>query len=111
MRLATYGTLSPGGPNHHKLAALGGEWRTGTVRGRLVEKGWGAGLGYPALVLDDSGPLIEVSVFESKDLPEHWSRLDAFEGRGYKRMTVSVETTDGRLDSWIYVAAGEGELP
>jgi gamma-glutamylcyclotransferase (GGCT)/AIG2-like uncharacterized protein YtfP len=75
-RLATYGSLAPGRPNHHHVADLRGRWFAGAVRGRLVEAGWGASLGYPALVLDRSGPTIEVQVLESADLPEHWSRLD-----------------------------------
>ena len=81
-RLATYGTLAPGRVNNHQLADLSGRWLQGTVRGRLVEAGWGADLGYPGLILDPSGPPVEVYVFESPDLPGHWPRLDAFEGTG-----------------------------
>ena len=51
-RLATYGTLGPGRPNHHHLADLGGRWLRGSVRGRLVAEGWGAAMGFHALVLD-----------------------------------------------------------
>ena len=102
-RLATYGTLAPGRVNHHQLADLKGTWRPGTVRGRLVEIGWGAELGYPGLILDPAGPEVEVHVFESPDLPEHWPRLDAFEGDGYRRVAVRVNGEDGDLDAWIYV--------
>jgi gamma-glutamylcyclotransferase (GGCT)/AIG2-like uncharacterized protein YtfP len=105
-RLATYGTLGPGRPNHHELATLNGEWRIGTVRGRLVAEGWGAALGYPALTLDDSASPIEVDLFESSDLPAHWARLDDFEGRGYRRTIARVDTPQGTVDAWIYVAAG-----
>lgn len=104
-RLATYGTLAPGRPNHHQLAGLNGRWGTGVVRGDLVAEGWGAGLGYPALVLDPRGGPIEVHVFESDDLPGHWSRLDAFEGERYRRVVADVETSDGTVQAWIYVAA------
>jgi len=58
-RLATYGPLAPGRVNHHQLALLSGTWTTGTIRGRLIETGWGAALGYPALVLDEDGEAIE----------------------------------------------------
>jgi len=51
-RLATYGSLAPGRRNHHQLDGLAGRWFRGYVRGTLVDAGWGAGLGYPALVLD-----------------------------------------------------------
>ena len=77
-RLATYGTLAPGRVNHDQLADLIGYWRQGTVRGRLVEAGWGAKLGYPGLILDPSGHVIDVHIFESPELPNHWPRLDAF---------------------------------
>jgi hypothetical protein len=41
----------------------------GHVDGLLVEAGWGASLGYPALVLDPAGSAVGVDVFESVDLP------------------------------------------
>ena len=104
-RLATYGTLAPGRVNHHRLAGLEGRWQKGTVRGRLVDAGWGAALGYPGLVLDPLGALVEVDLFESADLPDHWPRLDAFEGAGYQRVVTPVRTADGDLDAWIYVIA------
>lgn len=106
-RLASYGTLAPGQPNHGQLADLPGEWRNGIVRGRLVPEGWGATLGYPALVLAADGPAVAVSLFESADLPGHWARLDAFEGSGYRRVVARVETDAGSVDAWIYVAAIE----
>jgi gamma-glutamylcyclotransferase (GGCT)/AIG2-like uncharacterized protein YtfP len=105
-RLATYGTLAPGRPNHHQLARLKGQWRQGTVRGRLVKAGWGAALGFPGLILDPSGSVVEVHLFESDDLPHHWARLDAFEGTGYRRTVTQVHTADGGLEAWIYVIAG-----
>ena len=102
-RLATYGTLAPGRVNHDRLADLEGVWRQGTVRGRLVEAGWGAKLGFPGLILDPSGQDLEVQVFESADLPDHWPRLDAFEGEGYRRVVAQVRTADGELAASIYV--------
>lgn len=42
-RLASYGSLAPGRVNHRQLAGPNGSWRQGTVKGRLVEAGWGAG--------------------------------------------------------------------
>ncbi len=102
-RLATYGTLAPGRVNNAQLADLTGQWRRATVRGRLVEAGSGAKLGYPGLVLDPSGQEVEVHVFESPDLPDHWSRLDAFEGAGYRRVVTQVRAGEGDLDVSIYV--------
>ena len=105
-RLATYGTLAPGRPNHAQLAGLSGRWLTGQVRGMLVKAGWGAALGYPGLVLDADGPAVEVHVFESPELPSNWSRLDAFEGPGYRRVVTDVTTDEGAIAASIYVLAG-----
>ena len=102
-RLATYGSLAPGEVNHHQLAGLEGRWLRGTVRGRRVAAGWGVALGFPGLVLDESGPAVDVQVFESPDLPEHWARLDEFEGPGYRRVVARVSTPDGDLYAQIYV--------
>jgi hypothetical protein len=41
-RLATYGTLAPGRPNHGHLSDVPGRWLVGEVRGTLIEAGWGA---------------------------------------------------------------------
>lgn len=102
-RLVAYGTLAPGRPNHHQLHGLVGRWLRGHVRGRLVHAGWGASLGYPALVLDQDGPLVEVEVFESVGLPGQWARLDDFEGPGYQRVVTTVQTAVGDVDASIYV--------
>ena len=103
MRLATYGTLAPGRPNHHQLSDLSGRWLVGQVRGSLVEAGWGAKLGYPGMILDPDGGSIDVFVFESRALVDHWQRLDAFEGPGYRRIAIDVSTTEGVLPASIYV--------
>jgi gamma-glutamylcyclotransferase (GGCT)/AIG2-like uncharacterized protein YtfP len=104
-RLAVYGSLAPGEVNHHELAALNGRWVQGTVQGKRIDAGWGAGLGFPGLILDPSGPSVAVHVFESPDLPDHWSRLDEFEGPGYRRVVTIVRTVDGDLSAYVYVAA------
>lgn len=101
-RLATYGTLAPGRPNHHQLNGLDGRWFGGEVHGWLHEAGWGAALGFPALILDPAAPAVSVQVFESRDLPDHWSRLDDFEGPGYQRVVTTVSTPEGDLSASIY---------
>lgn len=112
-RLATYGSLAPGRPNHRQLDGLDGDWSRGRVHGRLVDAGWGAALGYPALVVDPAGPAVDVQVFESRDLPAHWARLDAFEGPGYRRVVTTVRMHAGDVDAFIYVlhAPDEGRVP
>ncbi len=104
-RLATYGSLAPGRINCRQLEGLEGTWTEGTIKGRLVAKGWGAALGFPGLVLDPGGNDVQVSVFASPDLPAHWARLDAFEGAGYRRTIASVTTAAGVVEASIYVVA------
>jgi gamma-glutamylcyclotransferase (GGCT)/AIG2-like uncharacterized protein YtfP len=106
-RLATYGSLAPGRPNQHQLEGLEGRWFVGHVNGMLVHAGWGAGLGYPALVLDPNGSDVRVDVLESADLPAHWERLDAFEGPGYQRVVARVRTSSGEVYASIYVLVEE----
>lgn len=103
IRLAVYGSLGPGRPNHHVLEPLGGRWFEGTVRGRLVDEGWGAAMGYPGIVLDDDAPAVDVWVLESDRLRDFWARLDEFEGPGYKRTDVEVESEAGHVTVEIYV--------
>ena len=54
-RLFVYGTLGPNRPNEHILADIGGSWLNATVTGILQQKGWGAEMGYPGIVLDKDG--------------------------------------------------------
>jgi len=105
-RLAVYGTLAPGRVNYHQISALAGNWQRGTVKGKLFSSGWGAALGFPGLILDPLGPPVNVDLFESMDLPEHWARLDEFEGSGYRRVVATVNTEEGERSAWIYVLAG-----
>lgn len=102
-RLATYGTLVPGGINHHQMSGMSGTWSKGYVRGKAIQSFCGADLGYPGLLLDASAPLFSVQVFTSTDLPNHWSRLDAFEGAGYVRRAIGVELEAGVVPTSIYV--------
>jgi gamma-glutamylcyclotransferase (GGCT)/AIG2-like uncharacterized protein YtfP len=106
-RLAVYGTLAPGRPNHDQLDGLAGRWIEGAVRGRLLEAGWGIELGYPGIILDSGGPSVGVQLFESSDLPNHWARLDEFEGVGYRRTATTVSTAEGDLPAFIYALTAD----
>jgi gamma-glutamylcyclotransferase (GGCT)/AIG2-like uncharacterized protein YtfP len=48
---------------------------------------------------------VEVHLFESMDLPEHWARPDEFEGSGYRRVVATVNSEEGDRNAWIYVLA------
>jgi gamma-glutamylcyclotransferase (GGCT)/AIG2-like uncharacterized protein YtfP len=101
--LFVYGSLGPGRPNEHVLAVIGGTWQAATLKGRLVQAGWGAQMGFPGLVIDEQGADIVGHVFSAENLEQHWARLDEFEGLEYTRVEASVTLEDGtRLNAQVY---------
>lgn len=104
-RLASYGTLAPGRENEHQLAALTGTWRKGVVYGILTIAKSGVHIGNLGITLDPDGDPVEVYIFESADLPDHWARLDAFEGEGYRREITTASTEHGDIEVSIYALA------
>ncbi len=94
-RLITYGSLSPGGPNHSELAELRGTWGKGWVTGTRVDQGWGSEIGYNALRWSPAGKRVGAHLLESDALPAHWARLDAFEGEAYRRALVPFFLEEG----------------
>ncbi len=103
-RLFVYGSLQPGAPNEHVLAGVEGRWQPAVVRGRLVEAGWGAAMGYPALVLDEDGDEIHGVVFSSPALGAMWPSLDELEGEEYERVFTAATLADGeRAQVSVYV--------
>ncbi|HWC24655.1 MAG TPA: gamma-glutamylcyclotransferase family protein [Flexivirga sp.] len=109
--LFVYGTLAPGRPNEHVLASVRGTWEPATVRGRLLQHGWGAAVGFPGIVLDDDGPEVEGMLLSSEDLSHSWERLDQFEGDGYARVQASVRRRNGGTAvAHIYVLNGQSEV-
>ena len=102
--LFVYGTLAPGRPNEHILKKLGGHWQKAKVRGTLHEEGWGATMGYPAIVLEESAGEVNGFLFTSEKLSSHWPVLDEFEGREYQRVITSATLNNGQMvDVNIYV--------
>ncbi|KQN51906.1 hypothetical protein ASE93_01735 [Serratia sp. Leaf50] len=97
LSLFVYGTLGPNRPNAHILERIGGTWQEGYVLGTLLNKGWGADMGYPGIVLNNSGEQVNGYIFTSNHLAEHWDILDKFEGDGYERVPVEVMTQDGSV--------------
>jgi len=97
--LIVYGSLAPGGLNHGLVSELDGEWKRGWVTGELLERGWGAAMGYPALRWCPEGKEVDAFMFISPELPEHWHRLDEFEGLEYKRILAPFWTADGQV--WV----------
>ncbi len=103
-RLFTYGSLQPGGANEHVLDGIDGEWQAATVTGQLVEAGWGAAIGHPALQLDIVGEEVPGFVLASDELADHWQRLDDFEGHEYRRVIANVRLDNGEtVPAHLYV--------
>jgi gamma-glutamylcyclotransferase (GGCT)/AIG2-like uncharacterized protein YtfP len=95
-RLATYGTLKTGGPNHYRVRDLGGTWSSGALSGRLSNRGWGASYGSAGAQWDSaSSDEIAVEVLESRKLSKAWDCLDSFEGPDYKRIWVPIDSHSG----------------
>ena len=70
----------------------------------MRNEGWGADLGYPGIVLDDSANQVQGFIFNSEYLDSNWKLLDDFEGEEYERVSVQVTLNSGeRVDSFIYV--------
>ena len=89
--LIAYGSLLPGGSNAAQLDGLRGTWRSGWVTGTLADVGWGAAIGYPALRWSpEAEARVAAQLFTSPDLPDHWPRLDAFEGDEYRRILAPI---------------------
>lgn len=97
-RLIVYGSLVPGGSNHHELAELPGSWTVGSITGELVRVGRGAALGYPALRWHPAGPRMVAHLLEADGLPAYWPRLDEFEGEEYRRVLLPFFPDDG---GWV----------
>ncbi len=95
--LIVYGSLMPGGLNHGLISDLGGSWRKGWVTGELLDRGWSAAMSYPALRWCPDGERIPAYVFISSDLPDHWRRLDDFEGLEYRRILAPFWSQDGSV--------------
>jgi gamma-glutamylcyclotransferase (GGCT)/AIG2-like uncharacterized protein YtfP len=106
-RLFVYGTLAPGRPNENVLAEVPGTWEPATVKGTLLQEGWGAAVGYPGIVLDELGNEVHGFIFSSEELSTYWARLDEFEGDGYERVVTSAELVDGTVVK-VYIYALKG---
>ena len=107
-RLFVYGTLAPGRQNHSVLEHIQGVWERASLKGNLLHEGWGAELGCPGIVPTDEGEEVEGFVLSSKNLHEHWSMLDEYEGAGYKRVLVLVKTENGEsIEAYVYALNSE----
>jgi gamma-glutamylcyclotransferase (GGCT)/AIG2-like uncharacterized protein YtfP len=101
-RLAVYGSLRPGQRNAHVLDPIDGEWTEGYVRGALRPINSGYAKGYLGLTLDDQAGRVPVVLLSSRDLPDFWAELDAFEGEEFVRTVARVRVGDGSVEASLY---------
>lgn len=101
--LFVYGTLMPNCPNGHILEEVVGKFVPATIKGKLIDAGWSATMGYPGIRLDKGEDTIHGFLFYSSNLINHWDRLDDFEGAEFVRTPVTVERYDEfEVDTYIY---------
>jgi gamma-glutamylcyclotransferase (GGCT)/AIG2-like uncharacterized protein YtfP len=104
-KLIIYGSLAPNAPNHHIVAHIKGTWHQGIVRGKLMQYGWGADLGYYAFMPVSEAEQAEIKAFVliSEELTANWAYLDDFEGEGYKRILAKYTLDNGQIGvGYIY---------
>ena len=78
------------------------------MRGDLLDRGWGAEHGYPALALRPDGAEVAGVVLTSEALADEWERLDEFEGPGYERVLTQVTLAFGRGRRGVVVRRSGG---
>lgn len=98
-RLVVYGTLAPGGANHHVVEHLPGTWEPAVLRGDLE---W-LTVEIPRLRWRDDGDEVPAQLLTSVALPHAWPQLDAFEGEAYVRTVVPAHTERGPVAASCYV--------
>lgn len=103
-RIFVYGTLQ----DEHVVERLLGRrlpWQPAVLEGycRMLD----ASIGYP-VVHPLAGASVDGRLLDGVD-QEALAALDAYEGREYRRVTVRVQTSDGRaVDAYAYVPVQAG---
>jgi len=103
-RVFVYGTLQ----NEHLVERLLGRrlpWQPAVLEGycRMLD----ASIGYP-VVHPLAGASVDGRLLDGVD-EKALAALDAYEGREYRRVTVRVQTSDGRaVDAYAYVPVAAG---
>ena len=106
--LFVYGTLMPNCPNSYVLENIVGKFVPATVKGKLIDAGWSASMGYPGIRLEMGNDTIHGFLFYSDNLINHWENLDIFEGVEFSRTPVIVERYDEvEVQTYIYTLKDE----
>lgn len=99
-KLVSYGTLAPGQANHAVTSDLKGEWEECIIQGTINQHD-----GLPRFSWKLDGSVQVAKLFTSDDLPNHWGRLDQFEGNEYRRQLIPAKTKVGIEIGYAYIAA------
>ena len=75
-----------------------GVWSPAYTYGYIDKCDRGEYRGYPAFTPDKNGEKITGLLFISADLPNHWARLDEFEGIHYKRVIIEAFLEDSQKE-------------
>jgi hypothetical protein len=81
------------------VSSIAGEWLPGTISGNLTEDH-----GCPMFRWSVQGNKVPVEMLLADELPNHWDRLDRFEGADYQRILVPIETSKGLVVANLYNA-------
>lgn len=107
MLLFAYGTLKQGGKYHCYLEEAELVEEQATAKGILYD----TGMGYPAMVLSDSGQ-VEGEIYEIPDVL--WPALDYLEDYSgdsetdlYEKVTITVQAGSETLETLVYLAKDE----
>tara|TARA_Y100000591_G_C21786863_1_gene674296 strand:+ start:37 stop:375 length:339 start_codon:yes stop_codon:yes gene_type:complete len=101
--LFVYGSLQKGKQHENILENINGLWKKAYVVGYLFNISKGPDYGYPAIKIDKKGLKIHGMVFQSKDLKKKISKIDAFEGKNYKRVISKIYLENGLvIDAYLY---------
>jgi len=106
--LFVYGTLMPNCPNCYVLENIIGKFVRATVKGKLIDAGWSASMGYPGMSLKDCDDTIHGYLFYSSNLVDNWDFLDQFEGLEFVRTPIRAERYDEiEVDTFVYILKPE----
>jgi gamma-glutamylcyclotransferase (GGCT)/AIG2-like uncharacterized protein YtfP len=98
----------PNCPNAFVLENIVGKFVKASVKGKLIDAGWSASMGYPGIRLDEGKDTIHGFLFYSDNLINHWDNLDKFEGEEFERKEVVVERYDEiEVKTYIYTLKDE----
>ncbi len=99
----------PNCPNAYVLEDIVGKFVPATVKGKLIDAGWSAGMGYPGIRLEMGNDTIHGFLFYSDNLINHWEKLDIFEGEEFIRMPVVATRDDNEMEieTFIYTLKDE----